>query len=154
VVVAPGVVVLLEVGLVLPVTTVVVVTPPQVHALQALPHGPEPASHSSPPSRSQMPSPQALSDPSTGFTIPSALAMNVADSVRHCSTITPTSRALPSIPAQDRHCARTFVPATLPRTRAFTGPQPLSIEIMRPSTWTTSIGAACSIPVSGSPATR
>jgi hypothetical protein len=158
---APGVVVVLVVpppGIVVPLgeVVVVVVAPPalHVHALQRSPHGPSPASHSSPPASSQMPSPQRLSVARNGFTMPADFAVNVPVNERHCSIIVPVRIALPSTPGHDFQRARTFVPFAVPRSVALTGLQPLSSAIVLPSTRMTSGGVASSAPVSVVPGTR
>lgn len=143
-----------ELGPVVPDTVVVVVAPAHVHWLQSAPHGPSPASHASPASGSQMPSPQRLSDPRNGFAMPAVLAVKVAASVRHCSVMVATRIALPVIAGQDFHRARIFVPWLVARTLAFTGGQPLSTDTMRPATSTTSGDVASSPGMSAEPATR
>jgi hypothetical protein len=153
-----GVVVVLPPGTVVPLgaVVVVVVAPPALHAhaLQRSPHGPSPASHSSPPDSSQMPSPQRLSVARNGFTMPADFAVNVPVNDRHCSMIVPVRIALPSTPGHDFQRARTFVPFAVPRIVAFTGLQPLSSAIVLPSTKMTSGGDASSASVSVVPGTR
>jgi len=152
VLVAPGAVV--ELGSVVAVTVVVVVTPAQLQAVQRPPHGPSPASHSSPPSASHTPSPQRLKAARNGFTIPSDLAVKVAARVRHCSMIVPVRTALPVRPGHAFQRARTFVPFAVARTRAFTGSHPLRTDTMRPEMPTMSGDGASSALASGVPATR
>jgi hypothetical protein len=134
----PGSVV--ELGPVVPAPVVVVVTPEpaHVHALQRSPHGPRPASHASPASGSQIPSPQELSEARNGRTMPAVLAVNVAAIAWHPSVIEPTSVALPVIEGHDFHFARILVPAREARTLALAASHPLRTDTMRSVMSTTS----------------
>jgi hypothetical protein len=128
-------------GAVVPVAVVVVVAAPghvQDAVLQRSPHGPNPASHCSPPSGSHTSSPQRLENAMKGARIPADLAVKVAANRPHSSVIQPVRTALPLNPAHDFHRARTFVPLEVPRSRAFTGAHPLWTDTMRPTTPTTS----------------
>jgi hypothetical protein len=121
-----------------------VVVGSDVHSHSALhaaaPHAPWPASHSSPLSGSNRPSPQTDSIAVNGVRILSFFERNVAFIVAQPAAILPFNVALPARPLQPLNVALRLVPLFWRRVFTFTAGQPLRISIVSP-TRTTS-GAA------------